>query len=246
MAPRGKPPSETEGSTRDLTETPSSASEVDAFLQRVRTMAPKVDAGTRGRLIFAMDATMSRQPTWDLALGLQADMFHAVKAVGGLDVQLIYFRGFGECRSSKWVSDPDALAKLMSQVGCRGGYTQIGKVLTHARRETEKAHVDAMVYVGDCMEEDIDHLSALAGELGLLNVPVFLFQEGYDPAAERTFREIARLTRGAYCRFDAGSAQQLRELLAAVAVYAAGGRRALEDLSRDRGGQTRLLLEQMK
>ena len=246
MATRGKPPSDTADSARDLTETPSSAAEVDAFLQRVRTMAPKADAGTRGRLIFAMDATMSRQPTWDLALGLQADMFHAVKAVGGLDVQLIYFRGFGECRSSKWVSDPDALAKLMSQVGCRGGYTQIGKVLTHARRETEKAHVDAMVYVGDCMEEDIDHLSALAGELGLLNVPVFLFQEGYDPAAERTFREIARLTRGAYCRFDAGSAQQLRELLAAVAVYAAGGRRALEDLSRDRGGQTRLLLEQMK
>ena len=75
----------------------------------------------RGRLVFAMDATMSRQPTWDMALALQADMFQAVKAVGGLDVQLVYFRGAGECRASRWVSDPDALAALMTRVTCAGG-----------------------------------------------------------------------------------------------------------------------------
>jgi hypothetical protein len=105
--------------------------------------------------------------------------------------------------------------------------------------------VGALVYVGDCMEEDIDHLAALAGELGLLGVPAFMFQEGDDPKAETAFREIARLTKGAYCRFDAGSAQQLRELLKAVAAYAAGGRKALADLSRQ-SGQGRLLLEQLK
>ena len=82
---------------------------------------------------------MSRQPTWDMALALQADMFHAVKAVGGLDVQLVYFRGTGECRASKWVSDPDALAALMTQVHCAGGYTQIGKVLSHARARGRQA-----------------------------------------------------------------------------------------------------------
>ncbi len=224
---------------------PSSASDIDAFLNQVRTMQPSGKPGSRGRMIFAMDATMSRQPTWDLALGLQADMFHAVKAVGGLDVQLVYFRGFGECRSSKWVSDPDALARLMSKVTCRGGYTQIGKVLTHARRETDDHKVSALVYVGDCMEEDIDHLSALAGELSLLGLPVFLFQEGHEPTAEAAFREIARLTRGAYCRFDAGAADQLRELLAAVAVYAAGGQKALRDLSGKDAGSARLLLEQL-
>src|SRR5687767_8071275 len=79
--------------------------EVADFLARVSTIAPMSSSG-RGRLIFAMDATMSRQPTWDLALGLQADLFRAVKEVGGLDVQLVYFRGFGETRASKWVSDP--------------------------------------------------------------------------------------------------------------------------------------------
>lgn len=223
----------------------SSAGEVDAFLDRLRDRPPVVDPGGRGRLVFAMDATMSRQPTWDMALALQGHMFGAVKAVRGLDVQLVYFRGLGECAASKWVSDPDALARLMSGVECRGGYTQIGKVLAHARREAEAAPVNALVYVGDCMEESIDHLSALAGELGLLGVPVFLFQEGREPTAERAFREIARLTRGAWCPFDAGSAKQLRELLAAVAVYAAGGRNALEDLSQAEGGGARLLLEQL-
>ena len=205
----------------------STGAEVDAFIARVSTIAPA--ASGRGRLIFAMDATMSRQPTWDLALGLQAEMFRAVKEVGGLDVQLVYFRGFGETRASKWVGDPEALARLMTRVSCQGGYTQIRKVLAHARRESERGNVNAVVYVGDCMEENIDELSQRAGELGLLGAPVFLFQEGRDPKAEQAFREIARLTRGAYCHFDAGSARQLRDLLTAVAVYATGGRKALQD-----------------
>ncbi len=181
----------------------STSGEIADFLRNVKAITPQSGAG-RGRLIFAMDATMSRQPTWDMALALQADMFKAVKTVGGLDVQLVYFRGAGECRASKWVGDPEALAQLMTAVECHGGYTQIRKILTHARQESEKRKVNAIVYVGDCMEEDPDDLCGRAGELALLGVPVFLFQEGQDIGAERTFREIARLTKGAWCRFDAG------------------------------------------
>ena len=226
-------------------ETRSSGTEVDAFLAHVNTLAP-ISSDGRGRLIFAMDATMSRQPTWDLALGLQADMFRAVKEIGGLDVQLVYFRGFEETRASNWVSDPEALARLMTRVSCQGGYTQIRKVLTHARRESEKHKVNAVIYVGDCMEENIDELSQRAGQLGLLGVPMFLFQEGREPKAEIAFKEIARLTQGAYCRFDAGSARQLRELLAAVAVYAAGGRKALRDYgAATKSGAAVRLLEQL-
>lgn len=224
----------------------SSSAEVQDFLAKMKSLAPVAGAG-RGRLVFAMDATMSRQPTWDMALALQADMFAAVKAIGGLDVQLVFFRGAGECRSSKWVSDPAALARLMTTVSCQGGYTQIGKVLSHARMECEAKKVNALVYVGDCMEEDVDAVCHRAGELALLGVPVFLFQEGFDARAEVAFREIARLTKGAWCRFDAGSADQLRALLTAVAAYAAGGRVALEALRHASGGNgARLLLEQMK
>lgn len=212
-------------------------------------MKAQVPAATnqKGRLIFAMDATMSREPTWDLALGLQSEMFAAVKDVGGLDVQLVYFRGAGECRSSKWVSEPDALARLMTMVQCRGGHTQIEKVLGHARAQAEKSKVSAMVYVGDAMEEAIDDVCAKAGEVSLMGVPVFLFQEGRDRNAEQAYKEIARITHGAYCRFDAGSAHQLRALLSAVATFAAGGRRALERLSHQHDGAgARLLLGQLK
>jgi hypothetical protein len=222
----------------------SSRAEIDAFLKDVRALKP---AGSgRGRLIFAMDATMSRQPSWDLALELQADMFKAVKAVGGLDVQLVYFRGFNECQASRWVGDPDALAGLMRQVSCAGGLTQVGKVLAHAKRENAKSKVNALVYVGDCMEENVDGLAQFAGELGLTGVPVFVFQEGREPHAERAFKEIARLSRGAYCPFDAGSARQLRELLTAVAIYATGGRKALKDFSSEtKSGAALRLLEQL-
>ena len=233
-----KTPAKTE--TGEVARERSSGAEVEAFLKQVRGLQPA--ASGRGRLIFAMDATMSRQPSWDLALQLQGDMFSAVKEVGGLDVQLVYFRGFNECQASRWVGDPDALARLMRHVHCEGGHTQIRKVLSHARQETGKRKVNALVYVGDCMEEDIDELSQLAGELGLVGVPVFVFQEGHEPRAMRAFKEIARLSRGAYCRFDAGSARQLRELLTAVAVYATGGRKALET---SKSGAALRLLQQL-
>jgi hypothetical protein len=223
----------------------ASDTEVAEFIAKMKTLAPAQAAG-RGNLVFAMDATMSRAPTWDMALRLQGDMFAAVKEVGGLDVQLVYFRGMNECRASKWVSDPDALARLMTSVSCHGGLTQIGKVLTHTLDESRKRKISALVYVGDCMEENVDRLCARAGELALLGVPVFLFQEGDNAPAAKGFREIARLTKGAYCRFDPGSARQLRELLTAVAVYAAGGHKALLALSAEGGNAgARRLLEQL-
>lgn len=226
---------------------PSSSAEVADFVAKVKALGPAQTAGSRGRLLFAMDATMSREPTWDMALAIQSEMFQAVKEIGSLEVQLMYFRGAGEARASKWVTNADALASLMRRVACHGGYTQIGKVLTHARRESEKAKVSALVYVGDAVEEPIDDLAGRAGELALLGVPAFLFQEGDDPNAARAFAEIARLTKGATCRFGPGAAAELRELLTAVAVYAAGGQTALKALLAKPGGQgARRLLGQMR
>ena len=215
--------------------------EIAEFLDRVKSLGPAQTGGKRGRLIFALDATMSRQPTWDSACQLQADMFREAAATGGLDIQLVYFRGLGECGASKWVAESARLAELMSRIDCRGGHTQIGKVLSHARDENEARKVQAMVFVGDAMEEAVDALCAKAGELGLRGVPVFMFQEGHDLVAEQAFREIARLTGGAWCRFDPGAAAQLRELLRAAAAYAAGGREALRLMSKTGSGAAKLL-----
>jgi len=224
----------------------SSSAEIDAFLTAVKDLRPAVSPGQRGRLSFAPAATMSRQPTWDTACRLQADMFNEAAAVGGLDVQLLYYRGLSECRASRWVSDAKRLAGLMETIDCRGGHTQIAKVLAHARRETGRQKVQALVFVGDAMEESIDQLCAAAGELGLLGVPAFMFQDGYDAITEKAFREIARLTRGVYCRFDPNAAHELGELLRAAAAYAAGGMPALDDLSSRRHAGALKLLQQLK
>lgn len=234
--------------SRDITSRPgetkpavSARSEIEAFLKEAGKIAPAAQA--RGRLVFALDATMSRQPTWDLACELQSEMFDAAAAVGGLAVQLVYFRGVGESRASPFVANARALRDLMIKISCRGGQTQIRKVLGHVRREAEKRPVAALAYVGDAMEENPDQLCQLAGEIGLLGVRAFMFHEGSDPTAERTFREIAKLTGGAYLPFNRASAAELRALLNAVATYAAGGLRALEG---SKGAGARLLLPQLK
>ena len=230
--------------TRQQPAAASPRAEIDAFLSQVKSLGPGTQSGQRGRLIFALVATMSRQPMWDQACSLQADMFRETAVIGGLDVQLLYFRGLAECRASRWVSDARQLGGLMEKIDCRGGHTQIGKILAHARRENEAKKVQALVFVGDAMEEPIDDLCAAAGQLGLLGVPAFVFQEGHDAVAEQAFREIARLSRGAYCRFDISAAHELAELLRAVAAYAAGGIKALSDLkARHSSGATKLLAQ---
>lgn len=207
--------------------TTSQNAEIAAFLAEAHARAPR-SPGPEGRLIFALDATMSRQPTWDAACALQGELFRAASRAGGLAVQLVYFRGLEEARASRWVRDAASLGKVMAGINCHGGLTQIGRVLDHAAKEAKRAPVAALAYVGDAMEENVDALCAKAGELALRNTRAFMFLEGRDPAAERAFREIARLTGGVMLPFDRNAAGELRALLRAVATYAAGGRAALE------------------
>jgi hypothetical protein len=220
--------------------------EVDAFLRDLHRAPPARRGAGHGRLIFALDATASREPTWDHACRLQGEMFEATAALGGLDVKLVYYRGFNECKASRWTSNAADLHRIMRQVSCIGGETQIERVLANALSETARERVGALIFVGDAMEENVDRLCQLAGQLGLKGVPVFVFHEGDDPVAGRAFNEIARLSRGAYLRFDAASAGRLRDLLGAVAVYAAGGRRALADYSAEKGGEVLRLTAQLR
>ena len=214
-------------------------SQIDAFLAQVGVGGRTSPTGSRGRLIFALDATASRQEAWNQACQLQAGMFREVASIGGLDVQLCYFRGMSECQTSRWVSNPERLQGLMEKITCQMGHTQIGKVLAHARKETQLLKVQALVYVGDAMEENPDDLFADANELGRMGTPAFMFQEGHDREVERVFRQIAKVTHGAYFQFDAGSAKQLAQLLKAVAVFATGGIAALT--ARNDAGAIKLL-----
>ncbi len=209
----------------------SSTDEVNTFLDKLAVTPPARLNRQSGRLLFAMDATASREHSWDQACAIQCAMFQTANDLGGLQVQLCYYRGFHEFHHTPWVHDTQVLARFMTEVRCAGGMTQITKALNHALLESQRVPINAVVFIGDCMEENVDHLCAKAGELGLRGVRVFIFHEGYDAIAEKAFTEICRLSSGAYCRFDPGSAEQLRQLLSAVAAYAAGGRQALDNLA---------------
>jgi hypothetical protein len=217
---------------------------VDSFLSQVARV-PAVPTAARGRLIFAMDATASREPTWREARRQQSAMFDAAAQTGGLSLQLCYYRGLADFSASSWLSDADTLKSRMGQVECVGGYTQIVRLLEHALEEARRQRINAVVFIGDCVEENPDILSHLAGQLGVLNTPLFLFQEGHDANADRVFRQLAQLSGGAHCRFDAGSADQLRQLLGAIAAYASGGFPALERYGRAQGGLALQLTHQL-
>jgi len=209
----------------------SHSKQIASFLEKMTAHA---------RLAFIVDATYSRQPTWDIASQLQAEMFEEAGKIGGLEVQLIYFRGAYECSHSPWTSDARELQRLMSRIHCESGYTKYGKALAHVRKEHERQKINAVVLVGDAMEERPQELyDAVAG----LGVPLFLFQEGDLPEVREMFQEMARLTKGAYARFDPGSAKLLGELLRAVAAFAVGGLTALADQRTD---SARKLLGQLK
>jgi hypothetical protein len=219
---------------------------VASLLKEMRT--------ARGRLIFALDATMSRESTWDVAAQLQSAMFEEAAKIGGLDIQLVFYRGRAECAHTDWTADAQVLMTKTRRVQCEAGTTQIARVLRHIRAEHTHKKVDAAVFIGDAIEESPPDLYDAA--VGL--PPCFVFQEGDNLVAhvdrhgqiietsqsvDEAFRKIAELTKGAYGKFDASAAKQLGELLRAVAAFAVGGISALADQRTD---SARKLLGQMK
>ncbi|MGI1678040.1 MAG: VWA domain-containing protein [Cellvibrionaceae bacterium] len=233
----------------------SSRQDINAFLGKVNQLSTKPQQ-KRGRLIFAIDATASRQPTWDTACHIQSDMFSSTTLLGGIETQLCYYKGFNEFYASPWINQTSQLQKLMSSVSCAAGHTQITKILNHGLIENKKSKIKGIVFIGDTIEESADNLCNIAGQLGLQSVPVFIFHEksnaGFHinpnavPNEENVFRQIARLSGGAYCPFDLSSAKTLGELLSAVAVYASGGRKALIKLKEESSNAAQLLLDQLK
>ena len=209
----------------------SHAKQVAAFLEKVRTV--------RGRIAFVIDATMSREQTWDAAAQLQAEMFSEAAKLGGLEMQVVYFRGVDEVGASAWTSDARELQQVMTSIRCQSGHTKYARAFARVRKEHEREAINAVIVVGDALEETPAALFDAVTGLG----PFFCFQERTDPEVRRAFEEVARLTKGAYCAFDSGAIAQLRELLRAVAVFATGGLMALADLRTD---SARKLLGQMK
>ena len=168
-------------------------------------------------------------------------MFREAAPIGKLDVQLCYYRG-DECRASKWLRSGEQLAQLMNKIECEAGVTQIGRVLGHALREHEKAAVQALTFIGDAFEEELETVAAMAGKLGTLRCPIFMFQDvsqRRDATARNAFRLLALKSGGAYFEFNPNKSraiEQLSEQLNAVARLAVG----------DVGSFWRVLVEQLR
>jgi hypothetical protein len=230
--------------TAKIPDKKSNAQDIQTFIGRVNN-TPLITGTDKGRLIFAMDATASREHCWDMASHQHAAMFSEADKVSALSVQLCYYRGFGEFKALPWTRSADEIKQALLSVHCLSGKTQIAKVLSHALSETHASKVNALVFVGDCVEENPASLEALAGQLGILNLPLFIFQEGKDANVGSIFSQLATLSGGAHCQFDQGSAKQLGLLLAAVAVYATGGKSALNSNLLSEDASVQRLLQQL-
>jgi hypothetical protein len=199
--------------TTDLTLTTDQL--VDRFLAGTRPPARK-------RLVFAIDATASRQPTWDTAAHVQSQMFLEAGRHGGLEIQLVYFRGYDEMKATGWFSSSTPLVNAMAGVTCKAGHTQINRVLAHVHKQHKEHPIAAMILVGDAFEEPAVHLFESFPS-------AYCFLEGENLYARQAFGQIADITNGALLTFDGNSPSQLRELLGAVAAYVTDGVAALAD-----------------
>src|SRR5579863_5318494 len=123
----------------------ASSAEIDAFLDELKRAPAVRPAGGRGRLVFALDATASREPTWDRACRIQGEMFEATAGLGGLEIQLVFYRGFAECKASRWLGAAADLHRAMRAVHCLGGETQIARVLAHTLNEARQRKVNALI-----------------------------------------------------------------------------------------------------
>ncbi len=230
-----------ENPPRSLTdERVATRSEINQFLAEVDRSTHSRNADNISRLLFAIDATASREPTWDHACQLQSQMFVATTQLGNLHVQLCHYGGFNHFSVSEWCRSANALMSEMNKVRCRGGHTQIKKVLEHAMLEHTKKRIKAIVFIGDAIEENPDHLCHLAGKLGVLGVPLFIFHEGSTPGVSSVFKQMTELSGGAYAPFNLASASELKELLSAVAIFATGGWAALEQFEQKAHRRTML------
>ena len=134
----------------------------------------------------------------------------------------------------------------MRAVSCVGGETQIERVLAHAIAETKRQRVNALVFVGDAMEENVDRLCRTRRRTGAARRAGLPLSRRRRPDRRVGLPADRASVARRLLRFDAGSAEQLRDLLGAVAVYAAGGYRALSAYGEKKGGEVLRLTAQLR
>ncbi len=220
------------------------ASVAAALPMRVASSAvgtPDATASTPGRprLVFGFDATASREPAWETARQVTDTLVRAVP--GQLDVALAVHGGGTLHTFTDFTSNPNTLRDRAASIRCRSGATRLLAIL---QRALAAPGVRAVTYIGDVYEESPTRGRRLADEMGRRGTKLFVLHDVADWTARRDaeiFLDLARRTGGCVLPFDASAPDRLRELLAAVAVYAVGGTKLLKAKRRELPGALVLL-----
>jgi hypothetical protein len=218
---------------------------MNAALARLDQIEVRCEKTARsGRLLFGVDLTSSRQPSFNQAQRAMTAMFETIKTIGAIAVKLIYFRGMNECRESKWYDDPRILIESMRRLSCDAGITQIARLLSLAL--SEEGQVSGLVFVGDHCEDGADAVLTLAEKLGQRSMPIFVFHECADDdhaslLAKPIFKGMAEVSGGVYVEFKLNSSDVLRELLIGMGAFVTGGCEGLSQIPRPQTQEARQL-----
>lgn len=178
----------------------------------------------RARLLFAFDATASREWAWEGSKKVTDALFEVLP--GKLDVALAVHGGSRVHTYTRYFTEAGRLRDRAARIRCETGETRLLDILARVTQETPAAEV--VVYIGDAFEESKPKASRLADRLKAQGTRVIILQDGCDGETADVFANIAARSGGALLPFDLSSLERLRELLGAVAVLAVGGEKLLE------------------
>jgi hypothetical protein len=229
-----QPPATLLGRIRALTDAAASLVSFSAGRAVVTGSPP-----TRPRLIFGFDATASRGPAWATAREVTDALVKALP--GELDVALAVHGGSRLHTFTEFTANAGTLRDRAAGIRCLAGFTQLLPILSRA---LSNPGVRVVTYIGDVFEESLRRGQKLADTMGEQGIKLIVLHDVADWNARRdaeVFLDLARRTGGCVLPFDANAPARLRELLAAVAVYAVGGKELLEEKRGELPGAVMLL-----
>jgi hypothetical protein len=212
-----------------------------ALLAALGHAEPLAESGNpaRPRLVFAVDATASREPAWAAARKVTDALVKALP--GELDVALAVHGGSRVHTFTAFTSDATTLRDRAAGVTCEAGLTRLLPILSVSLKQPG---VRVVIYIGDVFEESVSQGRRLADAMGAQGAKLIVLHDTADPASRRdveVFWDLAKRTGGCVLPFDANAPGRLRDLLSAVAVYAVGGEKLLRQRRHELPGAVALL-----
>lgn len=184
-------------------------------------------AAPRARLVFALDATGSRQVTWETCAVPLTDALLTALPGHQLDVALAWYGG-GRVTFTGFTSHLGTLRDRAAGVRPKAGRTQFLEILTRCVLQTEGVKVVCLV--ADTFEESPPLALKLADALKARGTRLLILHDSASQTfgGAEIFAQMAERTGGAVLPFDASALPRMKDLVGAIGVLAVGGTPMLE------------------